>query len=60
MIRRKGAFLSSSRRSDLTLSALGLTWSPQCQVSAQKAHEKATETMKRIEKDKGLTGFFSK
>src|SRR5262249_26459546 len=27
MIRRKGAFLRSSRLSDLTLSALGLTWS---------------------------------
>jgi hypothetical protein len=38
MIRRKGAFLRSSRWSDLTLSAPGLTWSPQCQAGAQKAH----------------------
>jgi hypothetical protein len=38
MIRRKGAFLRSSRWSDLTLSSPGLTWSPQCQAGAQKAH----------------------
>jgi hypothetical protein len=48
MIRRKGAFLRSSRWSDLTFSALGLTWSPQCQASAQKAHHNRNYFLLRV------------